>query len=187
MSELRQRLIDLEPMSEERNQKLRQEIKIMFEPKLSRFEMVYWGLSVAGSTVFALGALIIVLFAPVETPVRVLWGSLGAFNALVAVFIFLGLRNRSINLRHQFALGKAFVGITMLITILLLMNAIAWPSLTNLAWGLVGLTGLVLIAMIALHNQVLSSELNTRERSLQLEYRLAELVEKLSQSRGNNP
>ena len=155
----------------------------MFEPKLSRFEMVYWGMSVAGSTLFAFCALLIALFAPVETPVRALWGSLGALNAFGAVFIFLALRKRSIILRHQFALGKAFVGITLLITILILMNAIARPSLENLAWGLVGLTSLVLIAMIALHNQVLSSELNTRERSLQLEYRLAELVEKLGESR----
>lgn len=183
MSEFRKRLIDLEPMSEERNEKLRQEIKTMFEPKLTRFEMIYWGLSVAGSAVFALCALIIVLFAPVETPVRALWGSLGVLNALVAVFILLGLRKRSIVLRHQFALGKAFVGLTLLITILILMNAIARPSLENLAWGLVGLTGLVLIAMIALHNQVLSSELNTRVRSLQLEYRLADLIEKLSEPR----
>ena len=155
----------------------------MFEPKLSRFEMVYWGLSVAGSTVFALGALVIVLFAPVETPVRALWGSLGAFNALVAIFILLALRKRRVILRHQFALGKALVGVTLLITMLILMNAIAWPSFVNLAWGLVGLTSFVLMAMIALHNQVLSTELNTRERSLQLEYRLAELVEKLGEPR----
>jgi hypothetical protein len=66
---------------------------------------------------------------------------------------------------------------------LILINAIARPSLENLAWGLVGLTSLVLMAMIALHNQVLSTELNTRERSLQLEYRLAELVEKLGEPR----
>lgn len=183
MSEFRKRLIDLEPMSEERNQKLRQDIKIMFEPKLSRWERVYWGMSVAGSTFFALCALVIVLFAPVEVPVRALWSSLGALYALVAVSIFFGLRKCSINLRHQFALGKALVGLTLLIAILILMNAIARPSLENLAWGLVGLTSLVLIAMIALHNQVLSSELNTRERSLQLEYRLAELVEKLGKTR----
>lgn len=183
MSEFRKRLIELEPMSEERNQKLRQEIKTMFEPKLTRFEMMYWGVSVAGSTFFALCALILALFAPVETPVRALWGFLGALNAFVAVFIVFGLRKRSINLRQQFALGKAFVGIALLITILILMNAIAWPSLENLAWGLVGLTSLVLIAMIALHNQILSTELNTRERSLQLEYRLAELVETLRESR----
>jgi hypothetical protein len=138
---------------------------------------------VAGSAFFALCAMIIALFAPVEMPVRALWGSLGALNALVAVFVVLAMRKRSINLRHQFALGKAFVGITLLITILILMNAIAWPSLQNLAWGLVGLTSLVLIAMIALHNQVLSTELNTRERSLQLEYRLAELIEKLGEPR----
>jgi hypothetical protein len=166
-------------MSEQRNQKLRQEIKIMFEPKLTRFEMVYWGLSVAGSTFFALCALIIAVFAPVEMSVRALWGGLGALNVLVAAFIVLALRKRSINLRHQFALGKALVGVTLLVTMLMLVNAIARPSLENLAWGLVGLTGFVLIAMIALHNQVLSSELNTRERSLQLEYRLAELLEKL--------
>ena len=183
MSEFRKRLIDLEPMSAERNEKLRQEIKIMFEPKLSRFEMVYWGLSVAGSAFFAFCALIIVLFAPVETPVRALWGSLGALNAFVAVFILFGLRKRSINLRHQFALGKALVGVTVLITILILINAIARPSLEILAWGLGGLTSLVWMAMIALHNQVRSTELNTRERSLQLEYRLAELVEKLGQPR----
>ena len=183
MSEFRKRLIDLEPMSEERNQKLREEIKIMFEPKLTRFEMVYWGLSVAGSAFFALCALVIALFAPVEMSVRVLWGSLGALNALAAVFILLALRKRSINLRHQFALGKAAVGVTLLITMLILVNAIARPSLENLAWGLVGLTSLVLIALIAIHNQVLSSELNTRERSLQLEYRLAELIEKLGEPR----
>jgi hypothetical protein len=41
----------------------------------------------------------------------------------------------------------------------------------------------VLIVMIALHNQIVFSELNTRERSLQLEYRLAELIEKLSEPR----
>ena len=181
MSDFRRRLIELEPMSDERNQKLREEIKTMFEPKLTRFEMVYWGLSVAGSAFFALCALIIALFAPVEMSVRMLWGSLGALNAAAAVFIALGLRKRSINLRHQFAIGKALVGVTMLITILILINAIARPSLENLAWGLVGLTGFVLITMIALHNQVLSSELNTRERSLQLEYRLAELIEKLSE------
>lgn len=155
----------------------------MFEPKLTRFEMVYWGLSVAGSAFFALGALIIVLFAPVEPQVRMLWGALGAINGAAAVFIVLALRKRSINLRHQFAIGKALVGVTLLVTMLILVNAIARPSLENLAWGLVGLTVLVLIAMIALHNQILSSELNTRERSLQLECRLADLIEKLSEPR----
>jgi hypothetical protein len=145
--------------------------------------MVYWGLSVAGSTTFALCALVIALFAPVEMSVRALWGSLGAVNALAAVFIALALRKRSMNLRHQFALGKAFVGVTMLITMLILINAISRPSLENLAWGLVGLTSFVLIVMIALHNQIVFSELNTRERSLQLEYRLAELIEKLSEPR----
>lgn len=155
----------------------------MFEPKLTRFEMVYWGMSVAGSACFALCALVIVLFAPVEMPIRTLWGSLGVLNAVVAVFILVGLRKRSLNLRQQFALGKAFVGITLLITMSLLIHAIARPSLENLAWGLVGLTSFVLVAMIAVHNQVLSTELNTRERSLQLEYRLAELIEKLGEPR----
>jgi hypothetical protein len=183
MSEFRQRLVDLESMNPDRNEKLLQEIKNMFEPRLSRFEMVYWGLSVAGSAFFAVCALVIVLLAPVETSVRALWGFLGALNALAAIFIFFGLRKRSINLRQQFAMGKALVGVTLLVTILILMNAIARPSLENLAWGLVGLTSLVLMAMIALHNQVLSSELNTRERSLQLEYRLAELMEKMGQRR----
>src|SRR5919109_941025 len=90
MNDLRERLIQLEPLSEERNQKLQQEVKIMFEPKLSRWEKVYWGLSAAGSAFFAVCALA-VMFAPAEPRVRALWGVLGVVNALAAGFILRGL------------------------------------------------------------------------------------------------
>jgi len=181
MSELRKRLIEIEPLSVERNQKLQKEIQAMFEQKMSRWEMVYYGASVAGSLVFVVAAVPLVLFVPMAPTVRAIWAFFGVVNALVAAFILLGMRKGSMNLKHQFALGMAAVGVTLLITILILMNAIGRPSLENLAWGLVGVTWLVLAAAIAILNRVMAAELNSREHSLKLEYRLAELMEKLGE------
>ena len=181
MSELRQRLIDIEPLSAERNQKLQTEIQAMFEPKLTKWEKIYWGASVAGSTFFALCAAIVVFAPRLDPTTRAIWAALGLGNAAAAAFILRGMRKGSLNLREQFALGKLLPGVAMLIAILILINAIARPSLENLAWGLVGVIGLILAGTITILNQVLSAELNTRERSLQLEYRLAELMETLAE------
>jgi hypothetical protein len=182
MSELRNRLFEVEPLRAERNQKLKQEIRAMLEPKMSRWEKMYWGFSAVGSLVFAISALPMVFLAPVSPTMRMTWGILGVLNAAVAAFLIWRIWKGSMNLGQQFAAGKASVGIAMLITVLLLINAIAYPTLENLAWGMVGITGLVLAASIAVHNQVLASELNSREQTLKLEYRLAELAEKLAQA-----
>jgi phosphatidylglycerophosphate synthase len=109
-----------------------------------------------------------------------IWGIFGVINALVAAFILYRMRKGSMNLQEQFALGKAAVGVTLGIAILILMNALWHPTLENLAWGLFGVTGLVLAATIAIHNRVMAAELDSREHTLQLEYRLAELLDKLS-------
>ena len=181
MSELRNRLIEFEPLSAERNQKLEQEIRTMFEPKMSSWEKAYWGFGAAGSLMFAVCAVPMVFVAPVTTNVRVIWGIWGVINAVVAVFLIWRITKGSMNLGQQFAAGKASTGVAMLIAVLLLMNAIAYPTLENLAWGLVGVIGLVLAASIAVHNQVLLAELNGKEQALTLEYRLAEVLEKLGQ------
>jgi hypothetical protein len=181
MSELRKQLIEIEPLSVQRNEKLDQEIRAMLEPKMSRWEKVYWGASAAGSLFFVICAIPIVFFAPVTAKMRMIWGFFGVVNALAAVFLLWRIGKGSMNLKQQFKAGKASVGVAMLITVLLLINAIGNPTLENLAWGLFGVTGLVLAASIAVHNQVLSAELNSREQSLKLEYRLADLAEKLGQ------
>jgi hypothetical protein len=183
MSELRKRLLEIEPLSASRNEKLQMEIQAMFEPKLSRWEMLCWGASVAGSVVFAVSAVGVVFFARVDPNVRAIWGIFGVCNVLAAAFVLRGMRKGSLNLREQYALGKASVAVTLLITILILMNAIWHPSLENLAWGLFGVTCLVLAAAIAVHNRVMAAEMNSREHSLQLEYRLADLLEKLRERR----
>ena len=183
MSELRKRLLEIEPLSVSRNEKLQQEIRTMFEPKLSRWEMWYYGASVAGSLVFAVSAVGVMFVPRMDPSVRMIWGVFGVINVLVAVFVLRGMRKGSLNLREQFALGKAAVGVTLLIATLILMNAIWRPSLENLAWGLFGVTWLVLAAAIAIHNRVMAAELNSRERSLQLEYHLADLLEKLGERR----
>jgi hypothetical protein len=181
MSELRDRLIEVEPLGAERNQKLEQEIRAMLEPKMSRWQRVYWGASAAGGLMFAVCAVPMVLFVPMSTSARMIWGIGGVLNALVAVFLLWRIWKGSMNLEQQFAGGKASFGVAMLITNLLLINTIAQPTLENLAWYMFGITLLVLTATIAVTNQVVAAQNYSREQTLKLEYRLAELVEKLAQ------
>jgi hypothetical protein len=183
MSEFRQRLIEIEPLSTKRNEDLQKEIQAMFEPKMSAWEKFYWSFGVLGCAMNAVGCIAFAVFAPAELAMKAVWGALGVGNAVAAVFVLRRMRKGSMNLQQQFAAGKAAVGVAMFIAVLILINAINNPSLQNLAWGLCGVIGLVLAAAIAIHNRVLSAELNSREQLLQLQYRLAELAEKLSPPR----
>src|SRR5215203_2283202 len=107
MSELRNKLLDVEPLSVERNEKLEQEIRAMFETKMSTWEKWYYGASAAGSMIFATVAIAVVGFAPVAPTEWMIYGVFGVINALVAAFVFWRMRKGSMNLREQFALGKA--------------------------------------------------------------------------------
>jgi len=180
MSELRNRLMEVEPLSVERNEKLKQEIQAMFERKMSRWEKMYWAAGAAGSLMCAISAIPFVLFAPAAPGVRTVWAILGVLNAIVAAFLVWRLWKGSMNVGQQFAAGKYAVGVAMLIAVLLLMNAIANPALDSLAWALFGVICLVLAASIAVLNQVMAAELSSREQTLKLEYRLADLFERLS-------
>lgn len=181
MTEFRTKLLEIEPLSGERNEKLKQEIQTMFQTKMSLWEKWYWGASAAGSAVFAGSALVLVCFAPVPPAERTIWGVFGVINALMAAFLLWRLRKGSMDLRQQFALGKLSVGVTLGVTMLILINAIWHPTLQNLAWGLVGVTAFVLAAAIAILNRVLAAELSGREHALKLEYRLVDALEKLGQ------
>ena len=183
MSEFRQRLLELEPLSSERNEAIQQEIQAMFEPQMSRWEKVYWGASVVGFALNAVCCIVVGLFAPGEPTMKAVWVILGVGNAVAAAFVLRRMRKGRMNLQQQFSAGKAAVGVAMFVAVLILINAINHPSLQNLAWGLFGVLGLVLAAAIAIHNRILAAELNGKEQSLQLQYRLAELAEKLSQPR----
>jgi len=153
----------------------------MLEPKMSRWEKVYWGFAAAGMLMFAICAVPMVFFVPMAANARMTWGIYGVLNAVGAAFLLWRLRKGSMNLGQQIKAGGAAVAVANLIAVLLLIYAIANPTLENLAWGMMGITGLVLAATIAVHNQVVASQLNSREQTLKLEYRLAELIEKIGQ------
>jgi hypothetical protein len=181
MSELRNRLVEIEPLSAERNEKLQREIQAMFEPKMSRWDKMYWGASAAGSLLFAVVAIPMVFVAPVSPVERKLWAIFGVLNAIVGVFLVWRVWKGSMHFGQQFAGSKWAPGVAMLIAVLLLINAVNNPTIENVAWELFGVMFLVLTLSIAVLNQVLSAELNSREQALKLEYRLAELAEKIGQ------
>src|ERR1041384_8096451 len=106
MSEFRQRLVEMEPLSSERNEKLQKEIQAMFEPKLSRWEKVYWGASVIGFAANAVCGTAVGLFVPGEVAMKAVWIILGIGNALAAAFVLRRMRKGSMNLQQQFAAGK---------------------------------------------------------------------------------
>src|SRR6476661_6672205 len=106
MSELRNRLVEIEPLSAERNEKLQREIQAMFEPKMSRWDKMYWEASAAGSLLFAVVAIPMVFVAPVSPVERKLWAIFGVLNAMVGVFLVWRVWKGSMHFGQQVAGSK---------------------------------------------------------------------------------
>jgi hypothetical protein len=177
--ELRDKLVNLEPLHAARQTQFQHEVEAMFDPKMSVRERWYWIASVTGSVLFVVMAIWQVLFVPMAMVPKLIWLVFGILNVGMIVFVARSLGRGSMNVRHQFALGKISVGVTLLIVLSVIANAVAHPSSENLAWALFAVTWLILATSILVHNRIIASDLNHKEQSLRLEYRLAELAERL--------
>ncbi|HEX8522742.1 MAG TPA: hypothetical protein VF669_10835 [Tepidisphaeraceae bacterium] len=177
--DLREKLVNLEPLGAAREAKLVKELEAMVEPQLSAREKWYWWASVAGSSAFVVMAALQLLLLKLDPLQKMIWSVFGIANVGMIVFLVRNLKRGRINVRHQFALGKVSVGVTLIIVMAVMAHAIARPSMESLAWALFAITWLMLSIGIALLNRVVAAEMNQKEQALRLEYRLAELSEKL--------
>ena len=177
-------LLSLEQVDSELHRRYEEEIEKMFTEKITPVRKLGWcsrdlflllfGLALTGSAIFN---------QPIALPpaARWLWGISGAFTLLIAVLGFRLTGRKSLDLRKDPRLiasvastGMTVVGFAVILIAFLTRNLEVMATLTPIAMLI-----LVIGILIGVDNRVQQGELNTREKLLEIEYRLAALDERL--------
>ena len=174
----RDRLLKSEQATPALKEQYDKEVQAMLEKQITGVGRWVWLGSTVMSVVFAvlLGAMAVI--APAEVPLPARIGI--AVGALFSVgFAILGLRvfrRGSIDLKFDTAVYNGMIWVFVVLMATLFM-VIAPDSIVGLRMIICGLIFLVMGAVFLLRHVVEQSELKTREKLLEIEYRLAELVE----------
>ncbi len=178
-NDFRERLIRCEPVTPAYRQKYEKEMRAMLEKQLTGVRRWVWGLAALMGVGFALLFGTLAVIAPAEFP---LWGRLGfAAGALFGVgWAALGIRvfrRGSIDLKFDTA---AYAGMAWGLPVFMvtLFMVAAPEDIIGLRMILCGLVFLVMGVAFLLRHVIELSELKTREKLLEIEYRLAELAER---------
>ena len=179
----RDKLLDVEKPNASYKGKYEKEIKEMFEKKLTglrKFGCIVglaMGLGFAG--LFGTFAVI----APKGFPLwgRSIWALGAVFGLLIVVVQGCILKKGTINLKtDEMAMaGLSWAFVVIVATIVLVFSGGSPDPLTGIRMLVSLLFFLVMAALFMVRAFVQRSELNTREKLLEIEYRLAELAEKI--------
>jgi len=173
---LRESLCSVEPISPDRQQRLRDEIARTVDVPLSGGKRMYYILLMAGLAIGVPGAVYGIGF---DAEHRWVWAlSLGGATLYIA-WIWHILRRGSEPLRIMRHISKSFASIGAMFAFFLIFHGLENPSLVGLFWALLGLLICLLMSFINLWNRVIAAERMTREQILRVEYRLADLSSKL--------
>lgn len=180
----REELISMDPVHHDLELKYKKEIEKMFNQEISGVNRFGWWAKNLFLLIFGFALICGAFFnQPISLPTagRWLWGISGAFTLGIAL---LGLRlgwNKKIDLRKD---SKVFAlvgssGMTA-VAFLVLFVAFLTRDLQNMVY-LAPMAMLILIIgiLISVNDRVQQGELNTREKLLEIEYRLAALDERL--------
>jgi hypothetical protein len=174
----RDRLLDLEPLSDAREQKLKKEVASMFEYTITGKRRWSWIGYVVGNAFFTLVAGVVAIVGKVSILERTIW-LVGAAACMASmIYALRALRRGFVDMRWQFAFGKVLPAISLGLVVLVIAYTMDHPTIQNLCWIAMGLAWLILAVAITLHNRIVASELNQKEQVLKLQYRIAELTEK---------
>jgi hypothetical protein len=176
----RQRLLKAEPVTPALKERYHKELQAMFEKQLGGPGRWIW----LGSAILGLGFAVLfgtlAVVAPAEFP---WWGRLGfAVGALFGVgWLWLGLRvfrRGSLHLKYDTgaATGMSWVFVVLMVTLAMVF---APEDLVGLRMILSTFVFLVMGAVFLIRHVIEQSELKTREKLLEIEYRLAELTESI--------
>ena len=177
-NDLRNELLNIEPLSVQRQELLQAEVRNMFEPTMSKGERMYTIASVLGAVGFAVVAAIVIVMGKAEPMQKTMWGVFGAISLGGAALWIRSLARSKVEIRRLVALSKIAPAAALVICLLLIINAVGNPGSESLAWAIFGVTFLILTVAIVLHNRIIVAELNQREQMLRIEYRIAEMNEK---------
>ncbi|MHB0961064.1 MAG: hypothetical protein ACYC0X_21660 [Pirellulaceae bacterium] len=169
---LREALFSAEPINPERQQRFREELAQIMEPRLSRSYRLYYTMSLVGLVVGLPGVVCGVL---IDAEHRWIWALSLLGYSVFAGWIFHILRRGAEPLRMMQGMSKAFAGIGAIVAGLLIFQGLQSPSLVSVFWALLGLLVFLLASFINLWNRVITAERTVREHILRVEYRLADL------------
>jgi hypothetical protein len=169
---LRESLFNAEPISPQRQQRFREELAQIVEPRLSRGYRLYYILALVGLISGLPGAVCGILF---DSEHRWMWSLFLLASTIFAGWIVFILRRGAEPLRIMQGMSKALEGIGALVAGALIFYGLQNPSLASVLWALFGVLLFLLTSFINLWNRVITAESTLREQILRVEYRLAEL------------
>lgn len=176
---LRENLFSAEPISPERQQRFREELAQIMEPRLSRSYRLYYIMALVGLIAGLPGAICAVVF---DAGHRWMWALFLLVCTAFAGWIFHILRRGAEPLRIMQGMSKASSGIGALVAGVLILYGLQSPSLVSVLWAILGLLMFLLMSFINLWNRVITAERTMREHILRVEYRLADQDRRLRSS-----
>jgi len=186
----RDRLLELEKTNATYKEKYEKEIQEMFEKKLTGWER--WGqvlgLAMGLGFFFLFGTLAIIV--PKEFPLwgRFIWILGAVFGLAFAALSVWVLKKGTVNLKtdNMAGAGLGWGFIVIVATIVLVHSGDLPQPITGVRMLVSILIFEVMAAALLLKAIVQRSEVNTREKLLEIEYRLAELAEKVETAETND-
>jgi 4-amino-4-deoxy-L-arabinose transferase-like glycosyltransferase len=168
---LRENLLNAEPVSPERQQRFREQLAQIMEPRLPRSYRLYYIVTLLGLVGGLPGAVCGLLF---DAEHRWAWALFLLVCTAFAGWICYILRRGAEPLRMMQGMSKAFAGIGVLVASLLIVRGLQDPSLASVMWALLGLLVFLFMSFINLWNRVITAERTIREHILRVEYRVAD-------------
>jgi len=184
---IRDQLVRTEHTTPELKQRYAQEVQAMYEKQLTGFGRWTWLIAAIMGIGFAVGFGTLSVVLPPEFPLLGRLGfAAGALFGLGWAILGVGIfRRASLKRRDKTAIAMMSAGLPLLVAIVVMVSA---PETTGgLRMMITGVFWMVIVAIFMLSHAIDRAALDTRERLLEIEYRLAELAERTSEVMTEQP
>jgi hypothetical protein len=177
---MRESLLGLEPLDPQMRQRFEQQVRDIYDGKLTKGTRLYWRLSLAGCLGMAVGSCLGLLEGP---HARGFWVNLFVLAVSIALSVFHArvLGRGRVDFRVQLAAGKFMPGLAWLAILAAFAYGISDPVRRPDAtfYGIWALALFALVSSINLWNRIVAADYHAQEHALRLEYRLADLASRL--------
>ena len=187
---LRDQLLNIEPLDPQRQRQLEQQVRDLVSPKITGLQWVYWAGFVVCGALMALffcrsisglsGRITPHVGSGPELFMLGMWVYL-LLSVLGAVLALYFMIRRRVDTRVQLRLGMIMpAGAFMLIVISFLYGCDDPGHKPEATWlGVYALAAFAFTSTITLWNRIVAADQHAKEHMLRIEYRLAELAERL--------
>jgi hypothetical protein len=178
----RERLLRLEQVTPALKERYDKEVQAMLEKRITGISRWVVLGSAVMSVVFAVLLVVWAIIPPAEEvplPARIPVAVGALFSVGFAILLLRVFRRGSIDLKFDTSvyIGMVWVFAVLMVIMFMVMSLLAPDRIAGLWMMIFGLVVLVVGAVFLIRHVIEQSELKTREKLLEIEYRLAELAE----------